>query len=71
LLDSSGNVRAGLGLDKNGDPGFSLIDRSDKGGLTLGRGAPTSSSQGGTEATSVLSITAYDKKGNVIGRWPQ
>ena len=71
LQDASGTVRTLLALDKDGQPRFELYDASSKSRLTLGSVALTSPSRGGTTITPKASITAFDKSGNVIGRWPQ
>lgn len=70
FTDASGNLRAILNVRKDGEPSFQLYDASAS-RLVLGSVELTSPTRGGTEVTPVASITAFDKNGNVIGRWPQ
>ncbi len=50
--------------------GLRLLGAGAKDRLAVGSVALTSKTQGGTIITPPSSITAFDKKGKVIGRWP-
>jgi len=71
LVDGSGNQRAILAVDKDGQSSLALYDASGQRRLVLGSVVLYFPTGGGTEITPVDSMTGFDKNGNVRGRWPQ
>ena len=71
LVDGSGNQRAILAVDKDGQSSFALYDASGQRRLVLGSVVLYFPTGGGTAITPVDSITGFDENGNIRGRWPQ
>ena len=68
--DAAGKLRAALVVGRGDQPALRLYDSAGKARLEVGSTFLTYPKQGGGARTPESSITAFDKTGTVIGRWP-